>query len=195
MKIGIIGSSGSMGRRYNAICEYLGYKTIKMDINDPINLNVDRMIIATPTQTHYEVWKSIKKYIPILVEKPMSKDIKECIDMSIDERVSVVCNWSLVLPFILKPNSHQIIYNFYNTGKDGVYWDTCQLIYLAKSLPLLATDSPMFMASVDFLPITLTDIERSYIKMIELWVINPSLLWNGMDGLSMTQRVLEYAKK
>ena len=75
-KIAVYGGDGNMGRRYMYILKFLGVDCYSIDKkNDNIfQEDTDGIIVATPTDTHYEVLWNIKKYgLPILVEKPLTK--------------------------------------------------------------------------------------------------------------------------
>jgi len=67
-----------MGRRYGAILKYLGHEVVGIDIGNKIPKNLDLAIVATPTDTHFEICKALsKKHYTYLCEKPISKNPKE----------------------------------------------------------------------------------------------------------------------
>lgn len=151
----------------------------------------DKAIIATPTDTHYEFCKMLIEIgKPFLCEKPMSKSIEECEELvALDQRKmgSVVCNYK----FMFQDDTKHIGYNYYKTGKDGILWDFCQLIYLDPKAEIL-TASPVWRCSSKYDTYTFTDLEESYVSMIQAFVEgNYSSLWNLEDGLKMTQAVIE----
>lgn len=196
LKVLIIGSGGSMGKRYCAISKFFGFETIPVDVGDAIPVDFDRIIIATPTPNHLE---QLRRYIPfnkpVLCEKPVSKELKECeeaVKLDVNKIVRVVCNWKFTPPVLHYNHSNRIFYNFYNTGKDGLKFDLCQLIYLSKGTCRINNLSPTFQCTINDQIVTLHDIERSYLTMFHHWVHCSHLMWNLEDGLRMTQHVLNY---
>ncbi len=202
MRILVIGSKGNMGRRYIAILKYLGVEAIEFEVNDRIwdCPSFDRAIIATPTDQHGAMClaMAIEKR-PFLCEKPISKDPDEivrimdlCEKNGVDGRM--VCNWAFAhrMQSYLEPNSCDIQYNNYNTGKDGLAWDCIQLIYLAKGMPDLKTDAPNLDCTVDGYFIDEAMIAESYIKMIVRWLEDPTKLWSLEDAKKATEKVIAY---
>lgn len=221
MKILILGSLGSMGKRYTAIVKWLGHTPVCYDaamgkFSVSLYKGIDHAIVATPTDTHYEWCNSlINMGIPTLCEKPVSKNIDEikALITWAKERntdVRMVCNWAFTVKKTFeeffagttpmwKPNSNTIRYNNYHTGKDGLYWDAIQLVYLSKSKRHLHlyTESPTLSALFnDQYSIGLDDIASSYIEMIMEWLHpNPkSRLWDLNDALKATNKVISYMK-
>lgn len=215
MKVLVLGSKGSMGRRYCAILEYLGIHYFGIDKEDEkYDYNIENgiydkhkfthAIIATPTEYHGQTLRDFCLNIPhVLCEKPVSKQ-SSMIEWMRDyhPHVNMVCNWKYAIGNP-KPGTHDIRYSNYNTGKDGLGWDCIQLIYLARNIKI-STETPFFECmTVD--PecnceklITLSNIENSYIQMIEHWLgLNgkENDLWDLNDALKATEKVLEWNKK
>ena len=192
MKFVIFGANGSMGRRYTAICKNMGHTVLPIEIGQTLSPteDFDYAIIATPTKTHFDIVKKLLPYNKtILCEKPVCFNLRRVKELRLlDKRhlVKVVCNWKFVkgmLPF----NHNKIEYNFYNTGKDGLYYDCCQLVLLSHGSCILRTTSPTFMATVNGKSISLTNIENSYITMIEKLINHPEELWELKEGFEMTR--------
>lgn len=216
-KVLLIGCNGSIGRRYAAILKFLGIEYNGIDVHNE-NLLYDvkksdfsHCIIATPTNTHFDMCKKIAlKGIPFLCEKPLSKSPEECkeiIKIANECMVSgfVVNNWAHTYKIggVWQPNTCKVFYDNYHTGKDGLLWDCCQLVYLsdkAENMHLL-TLMPYMQAMIGGYTITHEDVAVSYIKMIRTFTsvgMNPFLslgLWSLRDGLAMTEKVIEYQKK
>jgi hypothetical protein len=194
LKILVIGGLGSIGSRYTCILKYLGHEPIVWDIRAPFSEDVkdidqfefEKAIIATPTATHFYWCKrliELKK--PFLVEKPMSKDIKECeelVELDKNKLGRVVCNYKFL-------TQSPTLYDFYKTGTDGVIWDCCQLVYLNPNIEI-RTQSPIWTLMSGFNNHSYEELEVSYIRMINDFLDEGKHLWNLEDGLKMTQAVL-----
>lgn len=194
----VIGGKGSIGRRYCSILSFLKKPFKILDIQDPKGerdlekIDFDEAIIATPTDTHFEYCEKLIALNKVfLCEKPLSKNEDECMRISEYLKGYVVNNYEWAIRHIMAP--WEITYDYYNTGKDGVLWDCCQLIYLDQKAKI-QTKSPIYRLHVNGQPIQLTDIERSYIWMISAFLTDNRLgLWSLKTGLKMTQKVLERA--
>jgi hypothetical protein len=192
----LIGYKGSIGNRYRAILEYLSVPFYGVDLGDTYNPELyKRAIIATSTETHFEVCKQMIAYgINFLCEKPVSKnpeEIKELIELCEKNKVegNMVCNWKYVRPN-LNPESNQILYNNFHTGKDGVNWDCIQLHYLDEEKAFITTDKPFFASIINNKNITYFNVEDSYIDMMKNWINNGDL-WTLEDALKATEKVIK----
>lgn len=205
MKIAIIGSSGNIGSRYAAILKYLEHEVLEIEYNTPKEaiveiLNIaEKAIVCTQTPYHIRWCRRLVKYkIPFLCEKPVSTNLQSvknlnsaCRKIRLDARM--VSNWKFVLGD-MRADSHNVYYNFYNTGKDGTEWDLIQLLYLANTIEF-HTDSIEFSATIDGNHVSLDDIARSYILMLKAWITQPELLWNLDDAEAATEKVLDWKRK
>lgn len=133
MKLLILGHCGAVGKRYMAVARHFGIRHAGYDIANPCTPmptdGITHALIATPTQTHYQLLTSLSTATDwhLMVEKPMTMDANEAYVMSM-LRGHVVCNWSYVhADTIYKPGTCQIEYQSHHTGPHGVPWDTCQL--------------------------------------------------------------------
>ena len=197
MKVLVIGSEGSMGRRYCAILNYLGIDVLKMDMDNTHMVGLykaaDKVIIATPTVTHVAYARVINK--PLLIEKPVSK-----LDVQIEDLIKsgaqahMVSNWRYTIENGAWDTGKCSVYlDYYNHGKDEHVWDAIQLIML-DSKARLATESPLFKCSINGLMIGLGQIELSYIRMIKDWLGDCKYLWTMQDALEGNQKVRDYGK-
>jgi hypothetical protein len=207
MKILLIGSKGNMGRRYAACLSYLGVDFQGIDVGEKSWSDYDRVIIASPTETHLELMEKYRSMgVPYLVEKPIRKGLfilpKKY--QPSDERI--VCNWHFAINHVLADNRDimvkgetRIEYDCYNTGKDGTAWDCIQLIHLAGPKNItIKTESPVMTCRVyternpkGYL-ITSRDIEESYVAMISAWIQSPEMLWGMDEALRAHEEVIEY---
>lgn len=211
MRILVVGGLGSSGARYCAILKYLGmeyeiydvehFPITKISLLGGVNEIVvdwskfpteyDKAIIATPTATHFAYCKKlIELGKPFVVEKPLSKDVKECEELvDIDEGLGrVVCNYKFTMLGEMK--NPLIEYDYYKSGKDGLLWDCCQLLAMDK-LARLKKESPIWKCSGDGIFLSYKELELSYVKMIRAWLRDSDRIWTLKDGLKMTQRVVE----
>lgn len=185
----IVGELGNMGKRYKTILDFLKIENKGIDLGERIPKHWDSCIVTTPTDTHYDVVKNLEIFKrPILCEKPLSKNPNEIKKLKGD--IFLVCNWKFVFPYDLYADENKCRYNFYNTGKDGIIWDLCQLIYLDEDIPIIDNDSPIFAASINGIPVSLEMIQWSYIRMLDLWANGKyDRFWNLEDALKMTEKV------
>lgn len=193
----LIGHKGSIGRRYAAILNLFDVKWRGFDNpdGDPSCINwedVERCIIATPTNTHFEyAIAAAQNRKPVLCEKPLSKTPADCVALSVmaedlDVPAFVVCNYKYV--FRGHPDPH-IYYNNFNTGSDGLWWDVCQLLYLDPKATI-RTDGPYFILASQYREIPYEEVEKSYCNMIYEFVNEKySNLWTFEDGVKMTAAV------
>jgi hypothetical protein len=199
MKVLLAGGLGRIGKRYMAILKYMDQP---FDITDPAYddsqpklADYDSVIIATPTHTHYQ-WclKCAEAQVPFLCEKPLSKSLNECADLSYLTKVGfVVCNYKYVVkPFFgWRANIH-IEYDYYNPG-DDLEWACCQLIYLDPKAEL-KSESPILKLRVNNRRIDYYKIEESYISMLTDFITGDyENLWTLEDGYNMTKNCwIEY---
>lgn len=190
-----------MGRRYAAILRYLGMDYETWDIADgchrPPLAGFSHVLIATPTDTHVsQIQQCVGTGVThVLCEKPLCMDATrvatlrdEC--QSLRTYIHIVCNWSYVLPWRLTPESVNLTYRNWYTGPHGADWDCCQLHYLQRDRqPAFVEEGPAFMAFVDGYPVSLADIDRSYIAMLRDWYEAPSHLWGLADAVAMERKV------
>lgn len=198
MKILLLGGNGSIGRRYQAVLRSLGYEFDVYDNprHEPGSksfVGYNHFIIATPTHTHLTYLQELSTYdhAAILCEKPLSKvpaEIKKFKSLSayIDQKVFVVNNYNY-LPYAPR----NLSYNFFNTGRDGLIWDVCQLVYLAFKNKVdleVKRESPWWDFKWGQFQVPYAEIERSYSMMVRAFLIGEySRLWDMTDALKMSE--------
>ena len=219
MKILVIGDMGNMGQRYVAILKWIGKhcqhdvdvevlgwdkkRTPRSTVNRAI-AKCDRVIIATPTNTHIDMaTRCAKLGKDFLCEKPLDKNPNRIAELAslcrrngVDGRM--VCNWAFTRSVpqeieMWKPHSARIDYHNFRSGNDGLEWDCIQLIFLAKKGRCrLSLDLPWCDTSINGAHINAADIEQSYVSMIKTWFKKPTRLWGLKEAQEATQTVLEY---
>ena len=181
----ILGSRGGMGRRYTAILRHLGIEPVLFDLGDRLPVDFDSVIIATPTAAHLN---NIEDFafcgVPILCEKPIATSVRQAIR---------ACNLAASCGFDLEMvNQYAFIkgtptqwpdltsYNFYNHGRDGLYWDCISIVGLARGQVLLEETSPVWKCVINGDELNVRDMDAAYITMIDRW-LNRDLAHLGRD--------------
>lgn len=209
-KILLMGSQGSIGRRYSAILKRIGQDACLYDIKSQRRLidisDFDHIIIATPTETHVDILISITDFchkyscpIPaILCEKPVSTGVLNVIDLIPD--FSMVFQYGTFFDKKEYDNlewsqgDYVSSYSYYDTGKDGIFWDLIQVIGLHKgnidSL-YVSTDSIVWDCTVNNKRLCMQEMQLSYLKMIQDWLSGERLLTKEQIK-RIHQKVYEY---
>ena len=194
MEVLIIGDQGSMGRRYEAILNYLdipsrGYDNFVANKSNGKDIayratvprgflggheGVTHIIIATPTDNHYWWLKELSqanRKIRILCEKPITKDLNEMLEiagMGLD--LTMMYQYKEMGTVCTSNNPRTSYYNFYNHGKDGLAWDCIQLIGMAERDILLEEDSPVWHVKTNGNTIESATVNESYMHFVESWL-------------------------
>ena len=178
----IIGASGSMGARYRSILQYLGEQFVGSDIALGMTegeifkktANAERIILCTPTENHYQwLQKLVPLGKPILCEKPITKSLEELENIfnllkNYETEFSMTFQYSeLVRPRVSNWKSE---YNYFRTGKDGLYWDCLQIIALAQGEVILGNDSPVWKCIINGERINFTDMDIAYLNFVRKWL-------------------------
>lgn len=212
MKILIVGADGSMGKRYQAIIKHLGHETIKAEKQHTsfeivkMGLKSDRIIVATPTHTHSEVLDYVLLCgKPVLCEKPVCTDLDELKKVleharSYNPMLAMVMQYKYLLKedvrndgfykFLDNPaaDSH---YDYFRHGNDGLKWDCFQIIALAKGKVTLAEESPVWKCKINGLTLSLSDMDRAYVQMLDEWIRKP---YSDIDSIyDVHEKVSKYA--
>lgn len=192
----IIGANGSMGRRYQAILRYLKKPFLCCDVGDSIDgkFNIaDSFIVATPTDTHWTILDQLAHYgKPVLCEKPVVK--------SLEDLKSIIYLYDKITPLKMVMQYRHLdpgrmgesFYNYYNHGKDGLYWDTMQIIGLARGEVKVAEDSPIWTCDLNGKSLSIGYMDYAYISMIQDWFLNPKDDLNKVYAIH--EKVVEMSK-
>jgi hypothetical protein len=180
-KILLMGSEGSMGKRYQAILNYLEvpFDCYDIGLHQEHGTEYDHYIIATPTDTHYEILKSLKdSKSKILCEKPITKDMPE---------LEEILSWGLNLTMMMQyqelkgrgiPNGSaqdQIIsfYDYFRTGPDNLPWDAMQVIALHEGEVkdvLVSNELPYWCVQINNEILNLAKMDLAYIVFVNKWI-------------------------
>jgi hypothetical protein len=186
----LVGAKGVMGRRYSTILNYLGVQHISIDKGDSLPaLRFDGVIIATPTDDHYQTILNCRNYgVPILCEKPITMD-----KLQLDHILASDIDLQMVNQYEhMQMNSWfggATYYDYWNTGKDGVAWDCINIIGLSNRIPKIRTTSPIWKCQLNGSGLYIRDMDYSYIKMIDAWLKKKE---SNKDYIEQAhQRVLE----
>lgn len=177
MSVLIVGANGNMASRYKAILKALGESFEGVDIQHTSNeilraaKKADRVIITTPTETHLDLIELLAEAdIPILCEKPLSKDPKR-----LDHLLNIV-KPDLQMIFQYGELADRLVtspltyYNYFKHGSDGLAWDCIQIIGLAKDQVVLQEDSPIWKCSINGKKLNLSDMDKAYVHFIRKWL-------------------------
>ena len=175
----LIGSEGRIGKRYQAIFRHLGEAFIPVDKETSMGnmlslaVQVDRILLCTPTNTHYTLLKDLFAFRkPILCEKPITKDFEELTEL-IDHVNKHGLDFKMVMQYKEIAQSQlplPSIYNYFNHGPDGLYWDAMQTIGLARGPITLGEDSPIWRCQINGEPVEFRAMDHAYVKMIDRWL-------------------------
>lgn len=182
-KIALFGSGGSMGRRYTAILNWFRYDVIPIEVDASFGESLaacedaDYIIVASPTETHIDICRGILHLEkPILCEKPVSTNIfelnrfLEVLKVYPNTRFQMVNQYQyMTLPGV----EGLTYYDYYNTGKDGLYWDCMNIIGLAKGKIQIKNESPFWQCQINGFPLARGKVDHSYIEMIREWILCP----------------------
>lgn len=200
-KVLLLGSEGSIGKRYYSILKHLGvnltcYDTCHRVLNPMYRQPYDYVLIATPTIGHITVIKDVMLYSPkarILCEKPISKnttEIKEALNICPDlQMVFQYCMYwrnntigkgydDLVKPYKTL-NFTYSTYDFYNSGKDSLPWDAIQILALHKG-PIeqvyLKNDSPIWNCVINGMRMSYQQMQYCYLDFMRDWLMGERFL-------------------
>lgn len=181
MSVLIVGANGNMGMRYRAIFDHLGVGYLCADISHTIDQmrgmseGVTGILIATPTHMHAKMILGLADLrIPILCEKPISKNIAEVIE-ALRAVAKYATPFSMVYQYAMLPigNSGLTKYDYFKHGGDTLVWDCIQLVGLAKGDIELDERSPVWNCSINGRKQDIGDMDRAYIHFIKSWMRKP----------------------
>jgi hypothetical protein len=194
----IVGAKGGMGRRYAAILRLLQVEPLLMDVGDDVPEGFDSVIIASPTDLHATHCLQFMAYkVPILCEKPLSKDIAEVerVCNEADDRniqLDMVNQYRYCEWFPTLPRNNDTSYNFFNTGKDGLEWDCISIIALAEGKVEVDNTKPIWSCFINGNRLRYECMDAAYLEMIAEW-LDGSLRGHDTDYiLEAHKKVLTY---
>lgn len=177
----IIGSEGRIGKRYKAVLKNIGESILCCDsqLNNVLEMDQmieksDRILLCTPTDTHFDLMmKLIPFKKPILCEKPMTKNYDELgqifqLASAHGTKVNMVMQYKEIYRSD-KPGQPSY-YDYYNHGPDGKYWDTMQVIGLAKGPIKIMEESPIWKCMINGEEVSFVAMDYAYIKMMTKWI-------------------------
>lgn len=168
-----------MGQRYKAILKHLDEPFYSLDReNSEAQIlkaveTMDRVIICTPTNTHFQLLKKIiPLQKPILCEKPISKSLNElevifANVLKYNTKFTMMFQYSELLP--PKQLEFNSSYNYFRTGKDGLIWDCLQIIGLAKAEVEILNESPVWQCRINGHKLSLADMDQAYVAFVSKW--------------------------
>jgi hypothetical protein len=176
----IIGSEGSMGKRYQAILRWLciPFESYDIKFNDNHDLSqFSHFILATPTETHYQWIKKLDQFErPILCEKPLSKVLAEVREiLNIKSPLTMMMQYKYLdqkdyhlgqsKDYVAEPGPRSS-YNYFRHGNDGLVWDCFQIIALAKGTISLLETSPVWQCMINGFNLDIAQMDRAYISAV-----------------------------
>lgn len=183
MSVLIIGSEGSMGKRYQSILRFLGKSFMCVDLHNKntdyeyMHRRASGFIVATPTGTHHSIIKSLApNRKPILCEKPVTKSPAEFTDM----KVALMENktpFRMMMQYEMLVGKSRIgptFYDYFRHGNDGLIWDCMQIIALARGKVELRENSPIWMCKINGQMLSLSHMDAAYIGYVQKWFNDPS---------------------
>lgn len=179
MSILIVGSEGSMGKRYQAILRYLEQPFLCEDIEDSVSIeeieeNVSGIIIATPTETHTELIREFLPFKkPILCEKPITKNLNELRELR-KEIQDAGIRFQMMFQYKHLINPHlppgESYYDYFRHGNDGLVWDCLQIVGLAKGELKLKEESPVWRCRINGHHLSSEFMDAAYVYSVNDWI-------------------------
>ena len=191
----IIGSEGSMGKRYQAILKYLNEPFECLDKKGGIGKEgrsleeYDSFIVATPTETHHDIVCRLGQYDkPILCEKPLSKDLKEVLSMiNAAPKLSIMMQYRKL---ISKETGGLSWYDYFRHGNDGLIWDCFQIIALGTEQVNLRETSPVWRCGINGQQLSLANMDDAYIKAVDDWLHGEKI--SDLEMFKFHKKVKQY---
>jgi hypothetical protein len=182
-KIALWGANGGMGRRYTSIIEWLGHEVLPIEFDTSFGEalhfcdEADAIIVATPTDSHVDICRGILHLEkPILCEKPVSRNIFELNRFLEELKGFSNTPFQMINQYELlydATSTGDTVYNYYNSGGDGLYWDCINLIGLANGPIIIRDRSPYWCAKINGVSLKRGAIDGSYVNMIKNWLVCP----------------------
>lgn len=198
----ILGSNGSMGKRYQAILRYLGRPFHGIDLaTDASSVSsaiesAQSYIIATPTETHLDFVRRLAPLgKPILCEKPLAKtqvDLEQFFELLASYRETPF-RMMLQYEMLIRPDRiGGSFYDYFRHGNDGLVWDCLQIIGLARGKIELRETSPVWACKINGQTLNSGDMDAAYIAYVQKWFKKPA---QSLDFLAdMHKKALKLEK-
>lgn len=200
----VLGHKGNMGQRYTTILDHLQQEWMGLDVaNGPLEKGTiseamercDGCIVATPTDAHVSnLLALVDSHKPVLCEKPICKDLDtlELVLRLYNERktpLTMVLQYEELLNKFSKGISY---YNYFRTGKDGLYWDCVQIIGLANDEVEVKNTSPIWKCQINGQWLSIQDMDRAYINNVQRFLSGEYM--NLKRIYEIHERVTKYAE-
>lgn len=179
----IAGSDGSMGTRYKAILKSLEVPFCCVERHTPsaeIFKAAEKstgIIVATPTEIHKQCLDIFSKYkVPILCEKPLSKNFDELIFIRDEIVRNRKTNLTMTMQYEMLLEPGQLgpsFYDYFRHGNDGLKWDCLQVIALAKGNIDLRESSPVWTCQINGQQLRLSAMDLAYVDFVKRWLKAP----------------------
>jgi len=200
----ILGHRGSMGTRYCAILDSLKIEWLGLDsLNGPITntaiVNAAKkcsgIIICTPTDSHEKHLMLLAELqLPVLCEKPICKNLDTLARVLLKYKENFT-PLSMVMQYRELLNDQAIgpsWYDYFRSGKDGLYWDCLQIIALAEGSVRLENKSPVWDCCINGQTLNSKDMDQAYVWNIQRWLNGEKQSLKELYAVH--QRVHEFTK-
>ena len=204
MSVLLVGSEGSMGKRYQAILKYLNvpFWRVEKDWTDlsikcaPL---VEKIIVATPTDTHVSVIKDLLPYRkPILCEKPITKNIDQLRNLlGACDQYGVKLRMMFQYGQLVNNDASELrsYYDYFRHGNDGLIWDCMQIIALANGDVTLSENSPVWKCSINGVALVASNMDRAYVDEVREFILGSSSNHQSPEWLlGVHEKVAAYEK-
>ncbi|MCB0271886.1 MAG: Gfo/Idh/MocA family oxidoreductase [Bdellovibrionales bacterium] len=194
MKVLLVGSEGSIGKRYQYVIRWLGHEVLRNDVaykQSYTGTDFDCVVIATPTPTHRKTILEYAKYKkPILCEKPMLENT-DYSDIEHVDRLYMVCNYKYVIP-----KGAHIYYNYFHGGNESFQYNFAQPLYIDPNAKI-ELQSPVYQLRYTFqgntVSVSTEELQQSYVTMMKDFIDGKfENLWNVDDAKKMSQILQSY---
>jgi hypothetical protein len=195
----VVGGNGNMGQRYRAILRSLDKAHYSVDEFDawPIT-GVEKVIIATPTKTHYELIRQAAEAYPqadILCEKPIVTSLsawERLKAIGSTARLYCVNQYAHLHAVCHDGMDRETYYNYFKHGSDGLAWDCFQLFGVAEGSIRLEESSPIWFCKINGGYCTLSDMDRAYVLMLRDFLGPMAKVWDAAKIETTTTKVLAW---
>lgn len=180
MSVLLIGSDGAQGKRYQSILKLLKRAAICVDAKRPDSFSlidenmgaISHIIVATPTQCHPDDIRKYARYQrPVLVEKPVTKDMRELTSLRDDllelrAKVSMVLQYRQMGFLQNAPQKRESYYDYFRHGNDGLIWDCFQPIAFACGKITVSEESPIWRCKINGMTLDISKMDTAYVTEV-----------------------------